>query len=154
MCPLMVNAALTEHGVEQFRDWALACESVPGAKPACRLYQKLALKDGMAPILVVSVVLDVSGTPRLHLTVPLGVSLAEGVELRTDRGEVRKAVYTHCTRNGCEADVAMDPGLLSAFRRGTRATTFIHHASKKRIGIPISLLGFTNAHRRLLENLQ
>jgi invasion protein IalB len=85
----------------------------------------------------------------LLIIVPLGVLLPAGVTLQIDSGAEMPLVVDRCERQGCRIEMLLEPELLTRLKSGTQAKVFFEafdpQGERRRLGIPLSLLGFTAA---------
>jgi invasion protein IalB len=93
----------------------------------------------------------VPGTSDLGLLVvlPLGILLPAGVTLQIDGGAEVPLQVDRCERPGCRVEMLLEPDLLNRLKAGSQATVFFEaidpQGERQRLGVPISLLGFTAA---------
>lgn len=137
-------AAKPEHG-QTFNNWTARCEQAPGANvERCFIFQNLVFKESGQRLVHVAVgYLATNGQAAAVITMPLGISLPPGASISVDGGEAVKIVIERCDANGCVGALALDDALVTALKRGREAQISFHDASRRRIAVPVSLLGFT-----------
>jgi invasion protein IalB len=85
----------------------------------------------------------------LLILLPLGILLPAGVTMQIDSGAAIPLEVERCERQGCRIERLIEPDLLSRLKAGTKATVFFEafdpQGKRQRLGVPISLLGFTAA---------
>ena len=93
----------------------------------------------------------VPGTSNVGLLIllPLGILLPAGVTMQIDGGAAIPLEVERCEREGCRIERILEPDLLNRLKAGTKATVFFQavdpQGKRQRLGVPISLLGFTAA---------
>jgi invasion protein IalB len=140
---------------ERIGDWEVVC--TPGAKkpaeakPACRLVQNHSGEGGGSVLLVTIVLQDVAKVPVAVVSVPEGVYLAPGIELKVDDGQSFKLLYETCNSSGCHAGYKVEGEIGKALRKGTIAQHKLFDSKQKPVTIPVSLKGFAKGLDRLHE---
>jgi invasion protein IalB len=133
----------------QFQDWILRCGRSEQGPEVCEMQQEQTDDDGQ-PIMAVAVG-TVPGTSDLGLLVmlPLGILLPPGVTLLVDGGAETPLEVKLCERRGCRIEKLVEPELLNRLKAGRQATVVFQaldpQGRPQRLGVPISLLGFTAA---------
>jgi invasion protein IalB len=135
---------------EQFKDWTVRCGRRTGQGPqVCEMQQQQV--DEEDRVVMAVAVGQVPGTSDLGLLVilPLGILLPAGVTLQIDGGAEVPLQVDRCERQGCRIEMLLEPDLLNRLKAGSQATVFFEAVDPKgerqRLGVPISLLGFTAA---------
>jgi invasion protein IalB len=141
------EGAITER---QFKDWTVRCGRHSEQGPeVCEMQQQQIDKEDRTVMAVA--VGRVPGRSDLGLLVmlPLGILLPAGVTLQIDGGAEVPLQVDRCERQGCRIEMLLEPDLLTRLKAGTKATVFFEAVDPKgerqRLGVPISLLGFTAA---------
>jgi invasion protein IalB len=141
------EGALTER---QFKDWTVRCGHQTKEGPeVCEMQQQQTDKEGRTVMAVA--VGKVPGTSDLGLLVmlPLGILLPAGVTLQIDAGAETPLQVDRCERQGCRIEMLLKPDLLTRLKAGSQAKVFFEafdpQGERRRLGVPISLLGFTAA---------
>ena len=145
--PAPAEGAITER---QFKDWTVRCgrQSKQGPQ-VCEMQQQQVDQEDRT-IMAVAVG-QVPGRSDLGLLVilPLGILLPAGVTLQIDGGAELPLEVDRCERQGCRIEMLLEPDLLNRLKAGTKATVFFEafdpQGERQRLGVPISLLGFTAA---------
>lgn len=138
----------------QFQDWLVRCgRAGPQGPEVCEMQQQQTDDDGRTVMAVA--VGTVPGTPDLGLLIilPLGISLPPGVALSVDGGGDVPLEVERCERQGCRIERLIEPELLNRLKAGREAKVFFQaytpKGERQRVGVPISLLGFTAALTQL-----
>ena len=136
--------AKPEHG-QVFRNWTARCENAPGtAVERCFIFQNLVLKESGQRLVHMAVgYLAANGQAAAVLTLPLGISLPPGASISVDGGDSVEIVIERCDANGCVGAVGLSDGLIAGLKRGSEARITFHDATRRRIAVPVSLMGFT-----------
>jgi len=133
----------------QFQDWVLRCGRSEQGPEVCEMQQQTTDSEGRT-IMAVAVG-TVPGTPDVGLLIilPLGILLPSGVSLQIDGGAEVPLEVERCERQGCRIERLVEPQLLNRLKAGREATVFFEaydpEGELQRLGVPISLLGFTAA---------
>lgn len=134
----------------QFQDWLVRCGRAGAQGPeVCEMQQQQTDDQGRTVMAVA--VGTVPGTPQLGLLIilPLGISLPPGVSLSVDGGAEVPLEVERCERQGCRIERLIEPELLNRLKAGREAKVFFEaydpQGQLQRLGVPISLLGFTAA---------
>jgi invasion protein IalB len=134
----------------QFQDWMVRCgrRDEQGAE-FCEMHQQRIDSEERTIMLVA--VGQVPGTSDLGLLIilPLGILLPAGVTLQVDDGAEVPLQVDRCERQGCRIEMLLEPELMSRLKSGREAKVFFEahdpQGERQRLGVPISLLGFTAA---------
>jgi invasion protein IalB len=134
----------------QFQDWMVRCGRPNEQAPEiCEMQQEQVDSEDRTVMAVA--VGQVPGTSDLGLLVllPLGILLPAGVSMQIDGGAEIPLQVERCERQGCRIERIIEPDLLSRLKAGTKATVYFEavdpQGERQRLGVPISLLGFTAA---------
>lgn len=133
-----------EHG-QTFKDWTARCEQAPGTDlERCFIFQNLVLKDSGKRLVHMAVgYLAANGQPAAVVTMPLGISLPPGASISVDGGAPREIIIERCDNDGCVGAVTLSKQLVAELKRGREARISFHDGTRRRIAVPVSLLGFT-----------
>ena len=134
----------------QVQDWMVRCGRPPGQEAeVCEMQQQQIDKEDRTVMAVA--VGQVPGTSDVGLLIllPLGILLPAGVTMQIDGGAEIPLEVERCERQGCRIERLIEPDLLNRLKGGTKATVFFEaidpQGKRQRLGVPISLLGFTAA---------
>ena len=134
----------------QVQDWMVRCGRPEGQEQeVCEMQQQQVDKEERTVMAVA--VGQVPGTSDVGLLIllPLGILLPAGVTMQIDGGAEIPLQVERCERQGCRIEHIIEPDLLNRLKAGTRATVFFEaidpQGKRQRLGVPISLLGFTAA---------
>ena len=141
------EVALTER---QFQDWMVRCGRPDEQGPEVCEMQQQQVDNEDRTVMAVAVG-EVPGTSDVGLLIllPLGILLPAGVTMQIDGGAEIPLQVERCERQGCRIERILEPDLLNRLKGGTKATVFFEafdpQGERQRLGVPISLLGFTAA---------
>jgi invasion protein IalB len=141
------ESKLTER---QFKDWTVRCGRQNEQGPeVCEMQQQQTDKEGRTVMAVAVGKVPGSSELGLLIMVPLGVLLPAGVMLQIDSGSEMPLQVNRCERQGCRIEMLLKPDLLTRLKSGSQAKVFFEafdpQGERRRLGIPISLFGFTAA---------
>lgn len=145
--PAQPELELTER---QIQDWMVRCGRPEGQEQeVCEMQQQQVDSEDRTVMAVA--VGRVPGTSNVGLLIllPLGILLPAGVTMQIDGGAAIPLEVERCEREGCRIERIVEPDLLNRLKAGTKATVFFQavdpQGKRQRLGVPISLLGFTAA---------
>jgi invasion protein IalB len=134
----------------QFQDWMVRCGRPEGQEQeVCEMQQEQV--DSEERTVMAVAVGRVPGTSDVGLLIllPLGILLPAGVTMQIDGGAEIPLQVERCERQGCRIEHLVEPELLNRLKAGTKATVYFEavdpQGKRQRLGVPISLLGFTAA---------
>ncbi|MCB1736115.1 MAG: invasion associated locus B family protein [Gammaproteobacteria bacterium] len=130
-----------------FKDWRGQCETPEGSdQEICHVFQNLVVKETQQQLLHVMVLQTPKREePVMIATLPLGVALRPGIQIQVDEVEPFSMMFETCTPVGCRAGLLLKPEILSAFQKGAKGTVSFFNLQGKRLNVPLSLNGFTQA---------
>jgi invasion protein IalB len=134
----------------QFKDWTVRCGRQNEQGPeVCEMQQQQTDKEGRTVMAVAVGKVPGSSELGLLIMVPLGVLLPAGIMLQIDSGAEMPMQVNRCERQGCRIEMLLKPDLLTRLKSGSQAKVFFEafdpQGERRRLGIPISLFGFTAA---------
>ena len=133
----------------QFQDWILRCGKSQQGPEVCEMQQQRADKEGRTIMAVAVGTVPGSSDLGLLIILPLGIALPPGVSLQVDGGAEVPLVVDRCERQGCRIEMLIKPDLMTRLKGGREAKVFFEadnpQGERQRLGVPISLLGFTAA---------
>ena len=139
--------------VGAYGDWLLECDVPPGAQyEQCALTQTVqaADRDNIGLVVIVLKTAD-QQAQLIRVIAPLGVLLPAPFQLglAIDGEHIGKIDFVRCVQEGCVAEALLENELLDQLRAGTTATFSIFVTPEEGIGIPVSLVGFTDGFEAL-----
>lgn len=130
---------------QNFQDWGVRCEKPKNApKETCFIFQNHVTKKDHKPVLRIAVgYIPSKDQPVAIITMPLGISLPPGVQIKVDDNEPVHVPVERCEPQGCRAGVILGDKLLGQFKAGTTAKITFDDGARHPITVPVSLKGFT-----------
>jgi len=148
----LLALAINATAAEQFKDWRKQCETLPGGQRACNIVQDVRTPQGDTVMMRVQVgLIPQKNQPLLLITLPLGVALKPGLQLRIDQAGSWAMGFDVCTADGCRAALPMDAKLIKALKKGVKAEVAIKELRGQTLAIPLSLLGFTRGYQAIAQ---
>jgi invasion protein IalB len=134
----------------RFEDWMVRCGRPRGQEAeVCEMQQQQIDNEDRTVMAVAVGKVPGSSDVGLLILLPLGILLPAGVTMQIDSGAAIPLEVERCERQGCRIERLIEPDLLSRLKAGTKATVFFEafdpQGKRQRLGVPISLLGFTAA---------
>lgn len=134
-----------ENAPKAFGDWYLRCGKInQDVDESCVLLQDVIDNNSNKPLMQLAVGFWGPEKQRGALiTLPLGIRLPPGIQIKVDSVEVGKVPFSQCGLNGCQVHVTMDDTLLKKFKAGIGGTVAFYDATGRVVPVPFSLKGFT-----------
>ena len=133
----------------QFQDWVLRCGRSEQGPEVCEMQQQTTDSEGRTIMAVAVGTVPGTSDVGLLIILPLGILLPPGVSLQIDGGAEVPLEVERCERQGCRIEKLVEPALLNRLKGGREAKVFFEaydpEGELQRLGVPISLLGFTAA---------
>lgn len=125
--------------------WLKVCTAA-GDTEACVTQQDTYSDEGL--LLAGVAVQEVRGNPRRRviMTLPHGLWIEDGVQLRVDQRAPIAARFDTCLTNGCFAAVNLTPELLQQMRQGQRLVLAVRPPDGSIIHMVVPLTGFGAAY--------
>jgi len=135
---------------KQVGSWTIECTNAPSPNP-CEMVQGVAAKDSGQRLLTISFFYIPSRDQNfVVMQVPLGVSIQDGLVLKTDSFTSPKLPYHQCDRNGCYAELPIDKNTLQSLGQSAHASVHIADATRG-YDLNLSTTGFSDANNALVE---
>ncbi len=147
----------TPNNGKKFEDWTLRCGKAGEQAPeACEMFQQHISPQTNKVVLHAAIgKLPNNESPGMLIVLPLGISLPPGVFIKIDESEAQAVPVERCTPDGCRVELLLDTAFLNKLKAGTTMTVVFHvydqQGQRERVGVPISLLGFTAALNQVLS---
>jgi invasion protein IalB len=154
--PTETSSGATAGTTERHGDWDFVCvgQTAPQVvtRPArCRITQNHATPTGHTVLLVTLLYSDAARGPVAVVSVPKGVYLAPGIELKVDNGTPFKLLYETCDESGCHAGYKVTGDVGLALKKGHVAVHKLFDSKQKPVAVDVSLKGLSKALDRLAE---
>ena len=132
-------------------DWVLRCLPAAESRPrTCRMVQSAVASEGGQRLLQVAV--GRFGPERLLgavISVPIGVRLPPGIDLRVDDRKPWNFTFERCSPSSCQVHALLHEELLQSLKAGLVGRVTFQDAVGQPITVDFSLKGFTAALREL-----
>ncbi|GAB4240289.1 MAG: hypothetical protein Tsb0032_43880 [Kiloniellaceae bacterium] len=143
----------------KFGDWTQRCTPNPpppasppaaGQDTACFITQQLINQSNQQLVLKITVGFFEPGRqPGAVLAMPLGVPLADGVQIGVDGKGIVGVPFQFCRQDGCQAYLRMSDEVVKAFKAGNQGAVQLASGSNNPLTMPFSLSGFTAGYDSL-----
>ncbi len=133
---------------KSFKDWGYKCEKPQGAdKEICFIFQRISSKENDKRIADATIAyLPKIEKPVMVITLPLGVFLPAGIQIKVDEAEESaRAPFIQCIQDGCQTRLQMDDKMITKMKGGKKLIVAFLTPQQKQLAFPISLNGFTAA---------
>jgi invasion protein IalB len=121
--------------------WRVECAG-DGKTLECRAVQQLVAQENKQLVIQLAARLGPDKVPVLGLQLPLGINLAEPIQIKVDAGKEERFAVQTCTTAGCLLSIPLKDPLLASMRTGTLLKVTVFDANKRAITIDVPLLGF------------
>ena len=121
--------------------WRVECGG-DGKTLECRAVQQLVAQENKQLVIQLAARVGPDEMPVLGLQLPLGINLAEPIQLKVDAGKEERHQVQTCTTAGCLLSIPLKDPLLASMRTGTVLKVTVFDANKRAIAIDVPLLGF------------
>ncbi|MGE3226117.1 MAG: invasion associated locus B family protein [Parvibaculaceae bacterium] len=131
--------------------WTSTCTS-PGRGLAaeCALQQRAILNKTRRVIGMITIrVPSETKRPVMMIQTPLGLFLPAGVDVDVDGDMAQNYPFQSCNGNGCYVGFPIPDKLLARMFKGGRLNVSFQYVSRKRLTLPMSLVGFSEAYDRI-----
>nr|WP_300315718.1 invasion associated locus B family protein [Halomonas sp.] len=136
---------------ETFQSWEVNCP-VNKSEGSCSMTQLVNGSDGEPVMRVVVGNPPQIDTPVMTFLLPLGVSLAPGLQMKVGTGQPMGMPYQVCVPQGCRADLPLRSEVLNQLKAGSSATVSMIDPRGQRVDMNVSLMGFSAAKDRVDRN--
>jgi invasion protein IalB len=121
--------------------WRVECVG-DGKMLECQVVQQLVNREDGKQVVLVSVRLPPKAPSVMVLQLPLGLNVAEPVQVAVDKGVPNREPVQTCIATGCFLTLPLDDKFLLAMRTGTALKITVQDSGKHPITLEVSLLGF------------
>lgn len=137
--------------VKEFGDWTVRCYPVSSPSPCEMIELRVAKKSGQRVLGFLLAYVPARDSHVVQISVPLGVSLANGLVINSDTYKSPVLKFRRCDQLGCYVEAGMGNDVVSQLGRATKADATIISVDGKRYNLVFSLKGFNEAHQSLVE---
>jgi len=135
----------TPTDVKTFGDWVVRCFPIKSLAQ-CDMFQAVLDKATQRRIVSTSIAYAPSlDSYMAKIIVPLGVQIAAGVTITSDKYKSGALVFARCENDGCYIDGPLDTVLVEKLTNGKSANIIVTLLSGRHVALPLSLRGFSDA---------
>jgi invasion protein IalB len=139
---VLLGGGASLHAQNTVTAWRVEC-SGDGKTLDCRAVQQMIQQDTRQIVAHFAVrVPSDTKTPVMMIQLPLGLNLAEPIQMKVDNGAPDKYPIQTCTATGCFAGMPLNDKLLAAMRSGQLLRLAFQDSNKRPITVDLPLLGF------------
>jgi invasion protein IalB len=137
--------------VKEIGDWTVRC--FPGKSPTpCHMLElRVAKKSGQRVLGVLLAYAPANNATLLQVSVPLGVSLQNGLIINSDTWKSPPLKFRRCDQGGCYIESAVGDDVINELAKASNAKMQIVSVDGKRFDLAFSLKGFTEARSAMVE---
>lgn len=121
--------------------WIKVCQRA-GDREGCVVQQEIYGESGGFLASVAIQMVTGEARRRVVMTLPFGLWIEDGVQVRVDQRPPIPAPFGTCLANGCFAAVDLTPELLQNLRQGQRLTLAVRPPDASIVNIPFALTNF------------
>ncbi|GAA0554898.1 invasion protein IalB [Rhizomicrobium palustre] len=134
-----------------FKDWTVRCFPVPSPSPCEMIEVRVAKKTGQRILGVLLAYVPARNAHILQISVPLGISIQNGLVINADTYKSPVLKYRRCDQMGCYVEAAVGDDVIGQLSKATKAETQIVTVDGRKFNLVFSLDGFNEAHNTLVE---
>jgi invasion protein IalB len=137
--------------VKEIGDWTVRCYPVKSPTPCHMLELRVAKKTGQRILGVLLAYAPANNATVMQVSVPLGVSLQNGLVINSDTWKSPVLKFQRCDQAGCIVENAVGDDVLNQLAKATNAKMQIVSVEGKTFDLAFSLKGFTEARSAMVE---
>jgi invasion protein IalB len=137
--------------VKVFSDWTVRCFPGKSATPCQMIELRVAKKSGQRVLSVLLAYAPSNNATLLQISVPLGVSLQNGLVINSDTWKSPPLKFRRCDQGGCYIESAVGDDVVEQLAKATNGKMQVVAFDGKRIDLAFSLKGFTEARSAMME---
>ncbi|MEM7301691.1 MAG: invasion associated locus B family protein [Pseudomonadota bacterium] len=136
--------------------WAVNCNPVSdGSRLICQMSQTFNEQQSRRRVMAVAIrpnLADAKKPPQMVLSLPHGLDLTRGVTTKIDDADAELVVLMTTDQNGVYSFIDLSEEKLAALQKGNVMTVTMHGRSDNTIALPVSLVGFTAAFKKVMAD--
>tara|TARA_R110002020_G_scaffold110627_1_gene255472 strand:+ start:795 stop:1328 length:534 start_codon:yes stop_codon:yes gene_type:complete len=138
--------------VETYEDWGVVCEMQANA-PTCIVRQVQTNNETKQIVLTAEITRTPEGEFRGALVLPLGLSLAQGAQMKIDDADLGAArAFSTCVPQGCVVPLSFEAETIAKLRAGKALGVTVTPANQgSPVSFSVSLKGLTGALNRVAD---
>ena len=129
-------------------NWTISCAELdqPNTKPRCSAVLKITQTQNNVPRVVFTWLIGVKDGKSLSvLSMPAGVLIGPGVQVKIGDGEARKFTYALCEPDHCEAIVPIDSEIVKELKAAQTAEISVEAVNGSTVKFTADMKGFDQA---------
>ena len=116
------------------------------AKQVCFTGRDARLESNLPVVAVVVIEPEAVPQKLLRITLPLGMRLPEGTQLRIDGGQPAQRPFVICFTNGCMSDYEVNVDVINALKKGQNLFVLAYNQTGNPTTISVPLAEFAKAY--------
>jgi invasion protein IalB len=136
---------------KEIGDWTVQCYPVKTPTPCQMLELRVAKKTGQRILGVLLAYAPETNAHVIKVSVPLGVSLQNGLIINLDSWKSPPVKFHACDQGGCYIESAIGADIVGQLSKAANAKVRIVSIDGKPYDLVFSLKGFTEAHNAMVE---
>ena len=149
--PQQANQQQKPSEQKEIGDWIVRCYPIKSPMPCMMEQMRFIKKTGQR---VLGVTFAYMAQRDIHvavISVPLGVSLANGLVINTDTWKSPAIKFLRCDQGGCYIETALPNDVVGSIGKATKGEVDAVFTNGKRYNFVFSLKGFNEAHNTMVE---
>lgn len=134
-----------------FKDWTVRCYPVASPTPCEMIEIRVAKKTGQRVLGVLLAYVPARDTHIMQISVPLGVSLANGLVISADPYKSPVLKFRRCDQAGCYVESAVGADIIGQLSKASKGQIGIVTMDGRPFNLAFSMDGFSEAHAALVE---
>jgi invasion protein IalB len=138
---------------ETYDAWTVQCATTgQGAEQRrqCQMSQELQQQESRQRVLLVAIAKG-EGNAKATLVLPFGILLSEGIRIEIGQQEFARGSFRTCYPAGCIVEIDLPEEAIKELQSGETASVLMTAVNNQPVKTDVSLKGFADAYRRLLE---
>jgi len=131
-----------------YDNWTVNCAYTdrPGDKPRCSAILRIAEKVNNVPRIIFTWIMGEQKSKLVSvLSMPTGVLIEPGVEVKIGAGAAKKYSYSLCAPDHCEAIIPMDAAIASEMKRAQTTEATVVGLRGQSVKFTVNMKGFGQA---------
>jgi len=145
------NKPLQPSDIKEFKDWTVRCYPVNSPSPCEMIELRVAKKTGQRVLGVLLAYMPSRDAHILQISVPLGISIQNGLVINADTYKSPVLKYRRCDQLGCYVEAAIGNDVIGQLSKATKSQIDIVTVDGRKFNLAFSLDGFNEAHNSLVE---
>ena len=131
--------------VKTFGDWTVRCFPIKSLGQCDMLQATLDKATGRRIVSTSIAYVPSSSRYVAKIIVPLGVQIAAGITVTSDKYNSKALAITRCENDGCYVEDLLDPVLVGKLIDGKSGSVVVALTTGRHVALPLSMRGFSDA---------